>query len=441
MEKNLWEHIKNNLELLQNRDFIFEIFTGATRIEYNEVMNIKNMYKGKLCLKNKKLHSIEKFEYIEFSKYKILELNEINIENKKILADATDKIKIEKDILSNVDKDIDTTLGRFLLNYLLLHIPFKDKIPYLNTQKEISFKYISNILYNKFIDDEIKKSQIDTFSQNLYFIGSMSYIFVPVFTKKSITTHPDMEKRRSALLKKYKTELEAGDTLTMSKIETELIDLDKEWLKDDDSMRFYNKNLKKSFSIQRKKQYCIGGITESIGDSSGYKFIDEPFSQGVNEENFSKVANELRAASHARAVQTQDSGVLAKSLSRSLVTLKHIKGDCKTKDYIKLLVNDFNTDKLINRYIAEGSKLTLLTKENINKYEGKEVNLRSPMLCKEKNGYCSICIGKIFNELKTTQLDFRALSLSSFYTNLKLKRSHGIARSIYTIEDLDKFVY
>ena len=441
MEKKLWEHITNNLNLLQQRDFLIEIFTGCDRVEYDEIMKTEIMYKGKLCLKNKKLQSIEKFQYIEFGKYKILEINEIDIENKKILVEETDKVKIKKGSLTNVDKDIDTTLGRFLLNYLLLDIPFKNEIPYLNTQKEMSFKYISNILYDKFIDDEIKKSQMDTFFRNLYFIGSMSYIFVPVFTKKSITTHPDMEKRRNALLKKYKTELEEGDTLTMSKIETELIDLDKEWLKDDVSMRFYNKNLKKSFSVQRKKQYCIGGITESIGDSSGYKFIDKPFSQGVNEENFSKVANELRAASHARAVQTQDSGVLAKSLSRSLVTLKHIKGDCKTKDYIKLLVNDFNTDKLINRYISEGSKLTLLTKENINKYKGKEVNLRSPMLCKEKNGYCSICLGKIFTELKTTQLDFRALSLSGFYTNLKLKRSHGVARSIYTIEDLDKFVY
>ena len=71
----------------------------------------------------------------------------------------------------------------------------------------------------------------------------------------------------------------------------------------------------------------------------------------------------------------------------------------------------------------------------------KEVSLRSPMLCKEEDGYCSTCVGKVFDALNTGQLDFRALSLSSFYTNLMLKRSHGVARSIYTIEDLDMFVY
>ena len=422
MDKGLWNHIKNNLPLLQNRDFLLEIFAGSDRIEYNENINTQIMYKGKLLLKENKLQAVKDFKYIEFSKYKILELEEINIENKNILVEPIDKLKIEKGYLSNVNEDIDTTLGRFLLNYLLIDIPFKNKLPYFNTQKELSFKHISNILSDKFINDEVTKDEMDIFFKNLYFIGSMSYIFVPVFTRKSITTHPNMEKKRNELLKKYEKELKDGDVLTMSKIETELINLDKEWLKDDDSMRFFSKNLKKSFNIQRKKQYAIGGITEDLGEGK-YKFIDKPFSKGVNEENFSKVANELRGASYARAVQTQDSGVLAKSLSRSLMTLKHVKGDCKTKNYIKLLVNDFNIDKLLNRYIVEGSKLTLLTKENINKYMNKEVFLRSPMMCIEKEGYCSICLGNIFSKIETGQLDFRALSLSGFFTNSRLKKS------------------
>ena len=367
MDKELWNHIKNNLHLLQTRDFLLEIFTGSDRIEYNEEMNTEIMYKGKLCLKDNKLQSIKSFEYISFGKYKILELDEINITNKKILASPIDRIKVEKGLLSNIDKDINTTLGRFILNYLLLNIPFKNKLDYLNTQDKLSFKYISKILYDKFINDEVIKSELDTFFGNLYFIGSMSYIFVPVFTRKSITTHPDMDKKRNELLKKYKKELEAGDTLTMSKIETELINLDKEWLKGDDSMRFFSKNLKKSFSVQRKKQFAIGGIVEDLSDGQ-YKFIDKPFSQGVNEKNFSKVVNEYRSAAHFKIDSNPKlSGVLAKSLSRSLLTLRLIKGDCKTKDYIKIKINDFNKDKLVNRYIVERSKLMLINKREYKK--------------------------------------------------------------------------
>ena len=442
INKELWSHIENNLSVLQNRDFLMEIFTKTDRLKLNEsIANSEVIYKGKLILDDKKLQSIKKFEYMEFGKYKILEIDQVNIkDSNEPLATPIDKIKVKKGSLANIDKDIETTLGRYILNYLLIHLPLKNKLPYLNTQDELSFKYISKILYDKFINNEVVKDEMDMFFRNMYFIGSMSYIFVPNFTKKSITTHPDMAKRRAELLKKYEKELKNGDAVTMSMIENELIDLDKEWLKDDESLRFYKKNLKKSFNVQRKKQYALGGIVEDLSDS-GYKFIDKPFSEGVDEENFSKVANELRAASHSRAIQTQSSGVLAKSLSRTLSSLRHIKGDCKTKTYIKLKINDFNVDNLLNRYIVEKSNLVLLTKENIKKYMNKEVSLRSPMTCKNKEGYCTICLGNIFEKIETGNLDFRALSLSSFYTNLMLRRSHGLARSIYTIDDIDKFVY
>ena len=57
----------------------------------------------------------------------------------------TDKISIEKLFIENLTEDIDTTVGRVLLNYILLCYNFKVKVPYINgiiKVSDIESKYI-----------------------------------------------------------------------------------------------------------------------------------------------------------------------------------------------------------------------------------------------------------------------------------------------------------
>ncbi len=78
-------------------------------------------------------------------------------------------------------------------------------------------------------------------------------------------------------------------------------------------------------------------------------------------------------------------------------TIMHIySGDCGTDLTIKFLVTDYNYKNLLGKYIVEDGNTFPFKKESeIVPYIGKYVNLRSPTVCKHRDGYCSICGGLI----------------------------------------------
>ena len=76
-------------------------------------------------------------------------------------------------------------------------------------------------------------------------------------------------------------------------------------------------------------------------------------------------------------------GYESKKLSAALqsIMLDKKDSDCGTQTYLTVELNDDNISQFIYRCVVEGSKLTLITAENINSFKNKVVKIRSPLYC------------------------------------------------------------
>lgn len=88
-----------------------------------------------------------------------------------------------------------------------------------------------------------------------------------------------------------------------------------------------------------------------------------------------------------------------------LSSIAHLyKGDCGSTRYVNFLITGDdekrgiagNYKNFIGKFIFDEGKLVLLTEDNIKNYLNKNVQMRSPMTCRYRNGVCEVCGGSVF---------------------------------------------
>lgn len=356
-----------------------------------------------------------------------------------------DKLHLNSKDVPNYSKsktDEQTTIGRYFLNYLNFIHPFGSKIEYVN--KEISPKMVDALVaqlyveHPELVDSEDQVSAHDTFMGNFYFPGGFGDIFVPVFSKKSLQTSPEVKSRLKELLEEHKDELH--DPVIASAIEDELIGMDREYIKDDPSYGFYGSDNKK-FNVHRKKQYIVGGIVESFGESvKEFDFVKTPLDEGWKVEEFQLLVNDIRSGSYKRGIETALGGEQTKYLIRIFQNTKITEDDCKTTSGLKFTLTEHLALKFLDRYIIENGKLVLLAPHNIRSYIGKQINLRSIMYCKTNPGICSKCAGRIFEQLGSEAVGVFIVDIGTSFLISSMKSMHGTKTSSFTINDLSEYM-
>lgn len=137
-----------------------------------------------------------------------------------------------------------------------------------------------------------------------------------------------------------------------------------------------------------------------------------------------------------KAVGTQVSGALSKELTAAFqdITIGDTK-DCGTELYLEFVLDKWIAKDILYRYIKDGSKLVLLTDQNINSYIGKKIKLRSIMFCKSKK-VCKTCAGQMYEKLGIKNIGLTTTRVSSTLLNMNMKKFHDSTVSINPI-DLD----
>jgi hypothetical protein len=255
----------------------------------------------------------------------------------RVVLKFTDKLTISPKDIINVSTSTETTVGRYIINYLLLADPFGDIIPYMNTQ--IKPNKIESIVADYIIEDKLNGEALSTYLDNVYFIGHFTELCVPSFSDKSITTSPKVKIRREELLEKYKDQLD--DPVIMSKIEDELIQLDKEYLADDPSYGFYSAS-GKAFNVCRKRMYCTGGMFDTFERESGYDMVNTPLDEGWQEKDFPVLCNDIRRGIYNRAKNTAKGGEGTKFMCRIFQDSAIVEKDCGTKKGITVYLTEAN---------------------------------------------------------------------------------------------------
>jgi len=374
--------------------------------------------------------------------YGTIPVNDTTVELVKLSEDSAeppfrliDEFHITGGMIENYKGgDMLTDVGKFYLNQLLLVDPFGDKIPYINDIFVPS--KLDTLVAKLIVNKQAGRKEFNKYINNGYWFGEDGSICTQGLSEKALGTDPRIAKRKEELLKQYKDNLH--DPLVVTKIEKELIEMDKAYLKGDSSEPFYMAAGKKAFNEQRKKMFIMFGLSSDFTKSgAGTVFTQPSLEDGFTPENLPNIANEVRRGSYGRGIKTAEGGAESKFILRVFQNTKIIEDDCGSKKGIHITLTNENKNKFLGRYLVDG---TCLTTESIDKYVGKKVEMRSMLHCHTKGGYCYKCCGNIFKELKLTNIGMQSLSLAEGFIGIAMASMHTSGLSTTTLGDITKYI-
>lgn len=320
-------------------------------------------------------------------------------------------------------KPIETTVGIFILNYIVFASVFGSTIPYVN-DLWVPNK-IEGMVANALITKKITVPQHYKFLDHMYFIGHFTELSVPTFTRKSFTTDKRVRMRAKELFAEHEGHL--SDPIVAKKIEDDLMALDREHIINDPSARFYIPlGEKNTLGIHRKKMFLtVGGIESFDEGTGGYDFIRNSLRDGWDKRDFITICNEIRKGSYFRGKETEKGGTLTKFLSRVFQNLEIVEDDCRTRRGLVFTLEADIANNYLSRTIIDNDRDVVLTPENIASYIDKTIKLRSPMYCESKTGLCYACTSQRMQTLGVRRVSMQIVDVSSTFTTLSMKNMHG----------------
>lgn len=248
--------------------------------------------------------------------------------------------------------------------------------------------------------------------------------FAPSITEKAMTSHPDRDKVRAAALERHAGELD--DPAVQSKIQDELIALDKEHIKGDPSEGFMFKN--KTFNTARKRMFGIHGPEAGFSEGGRATLVVNSLEEGLDIKHLPEMVNSLRAGSYYRGALTALAGEDVKFLMRIFQNSSVSEKDCGSKLGLPTVV----TGEWVGHYFLEGGVLKHLTEENFAQYNGKLVEMRVPGYCQTGHSdYCATCMGDLVAE-NPDSLGSMATQVSSTFMGVMMASAH--AKELKTAE-------
>lgn len=348
-----------------------------------------------------------------------------------------DKITVTKADVPNVDSSVDTTYGNVLLNMILLVRPFGDKVGFLKGKlKDSDF---NSIIEQRLTDDplpgepkypdKIYVSEFLQYQEGMYYLSEFAGICAPGATAKSLSVDPRVIKRRDELLLEYKDQLD--DVAILAKIMGELVELDKETLKDDPSSGYLIGA--KSYAVTRMKLFIMYGREEGFGHGATVK---TSLSDGMDLGNLPAFIDALRAGSYNRGAQTALGGVEVKRANQIFQSVRIIEEDCGFNSAgLPWLVT--HVDEIIGRYIIDPkqTKPISVDRDNAKQYVGQLVELRTPMLCKTvEPHYCETCCGKYLSMVKDgVHVGIANMSSNLMYAFMGAMHGKALQTELYDI--------
>lgn len=334
-----------------------------------------------------------------------------------------DTFTVDGSIVSKYEGAPETTsVGRYLLYAGVLEAAVPH-VPYPN--KAWSTGWLERLITDGLKNDTMTVKQAKDVINRVYRCGMFATMVVPTATEKSFTTDPAIAQRKKELLEQYAGQLD--DPLVVAKIENELIAMDKDWVRGNPAMTYYDAMGSKSFNIHRKKMFiALGGVEKFDEKGQGYVFLVNALSEGWDPADFTNMVNELRKGSYSRGVDTMLGGALAKSMQRIFQNLNITAEDCGTTRGIEIMLTTDNVDMFVGRTVLQGDRKIKLDKVNSKSFIGRTVKMRSPMMCQVKDGgLCYVCSGDIFRQLDQKGISMEATAVAYTFQTQAMKAMHG----------------
>ena len=344
-----------------------------------------------------------------------------------------DTITLQKGDIANLDRDIETTVGRVLQNLIMLVYPFGDKISYIN--QRFMPRDIEGIIKDRLVDTPLSTTErskefiyVDEYirySDACLFLSQLCQICVPGVTEKAITAPPGGREYLQGLMDRAVREGRSlHDPATIADIGQEMEKYDSQYLQGDRSLGFLI-NKKKDLGIVRKKMFLMYGFDKGFDETSQVDFIDRPLCEGIDYSRIDSYINGSRSGSFSRGAETQLAGVSVKEMLRASSNENIAIEDCHTDLGMGITLTEDNISTYRGFYCFYQGKEIKLDDDNRDMYLGKTVDMRSPAYCRcEGTSRCARCCGPHLS-LHQTGISSAVADMGSVFLNTLMKAMHG----------------
>lgn len=347
-----------------------------------------------------------------------------------------DQFHLSSGMIANYTSDtpVVTDAGKFLVNYLLLADIFNDLIPYQN--KKLTTKNTDKLVAEQIAANKASRNEYRKYMDQGYWLLENGGIFVSAFTERALTTGDEVLAKKKELLTKYKDELDNPDVL--ARIEAELIDMDKSYIKGDTSEIFFEACGKKAYKEARKKMFLTFGMSKTFGSGGvGFKFTPNSLEDGWEPKYLATGANEIRRGAYGRAIETAEGGAESKFILRTFQETKITEDDCHDKRGMPVTFTEDNVNLYLGRFLVDGTEIT---NSNVKSLIGKTYKVRSPMTCRTKDGFCFQCCGSTFRKINMVAIGMQTLAVTSSFTSASMSSMHRSFIATTELSDIKEVI-
>ena len=337
-----------------------------------------------------------------------------------------------------------TTVGIWIFNKSFIEPELFDLFGYIN--RNIDGKYLEKM--NQDLSYALMEDRISVEALKHYLMKTQLYmqfvtILAPNYDEALLTISKTIEKKKNALIKEHKAELDAGDTLVAEAIEKELLDYAQEILKDDPAMDTFLSGARSNIHNNFKNMFIWKGATRNPDPDAAqeFKIATSNYMEGIKRDEYAVYAHSSVEGSYSRGKKTESGGYLENltTMAYQDLVLDEPGTDCGTNRHIVVELNENNFKRYIyNNIIGSNGKLIELNSQNAPQYFGKKVKMRMAYLCTHEKP-CAACAGNFYYKLGIRNVGLTLMQVFSVYKNKAMKAFHDTTVQTVEIDTMKAF--
>ena len=337
-----------------------------------------------------------------------------------------------------------TTVGIWIFNKWMIENELFNLFGYVNkTVDADQLEDMNQDLSYALMEDRIPVSVLKRYLMKTQLAMQFVTVLAPNYSQELLTVSVKIDKKKDELIKKYKKELDEGDTVIAEQIEKELIAYAKELLKDDPAMDSFVSGARSNINNNFKNMFIWKGATRDPNPDAKQEFriATSNYMEGIKRDEYALYSNSGIEGAYSRGKKTEHGGYLENlaTMAYQDIILDEPGTDCGTDRHIEVVLTSKNVNQyMYNNIIGNNGKLTELNSQNMDKYIGKKVKMRMAYLCPHEKP-CAACAGNFYYKLGVKNVGLTLMQVFSIYKNKSMKAFHDSTVQLTEIDTMKAF--
>lgn len=310
-----------------------------------------------------------------------------------------DKITVTPEVNDWIQEPIETTVGIFLVNMVVIMESVGKSGNYINGQ--ITGGTIKGLIDKIMVDNPGPNQEVPEgmasvdqclqISKNLDYLEGMNQVFVKASSIDVFTVHPEVIELRDRLLKELEDQDKLGDPTAVAKVIDEVVALDAKIQYSGPSADFFING--KFIDNARKKMFIIFDMVPDF-NTGKYTLLRNSLNEGWDKDHFPEYINTAISASFDRGNATGEGGAEVKVAILLTNRMVAVQGDCGTKRTETVKFTKLNRAGWIGGYfVNKKGEVEQLTKDHGPRV-GEIAQMRAPQFCiQDEDNLCRYCCG------------------------------------------------